>query len=364
MKDKKYLAITSALILLPCVAGLILWNRLPEQMPTHFGADGNVDGWSGKPFAVFGVPLILLAFHWLCIWLARLDRRNWEHNHKMMKIIFWLFPALSGVVGAVTYSIALGMEWNISRLMLILMGILFICMGNYLPKCRLNPTLGIKLKWTLYNEENWNKTHRFGGKVWMAAGLGCLVLSFLPLGFGYIVLGLMLVMIAAPVGYSYLLYRKQLREGTWTQSESSKTMRQDPAKQKMGKWSMVAVAAILVLVAVLMFSGKIGVIYYEDHFVVEASYHQDAKIYYDEITAVEFRSAESFEGGTREWGFGSPRLLLGLFRNAEFGQYTRYTYTNAEAFAIITCGEDVLVLTGKNAAQTEEIAWTLSEKIG
>lgn len=363
MKDKKYLWITSLIILLPCVVGLILWNRLPEQMPTHFGADGNVDGWSRKPMAVFGVPLILLASHWLCIWAAKIDRRNWEHNNKMMKIIFWLFPVMSGVVGAVTYSIALGLEWNISRIMLILMGVLFVCLGNYLPKCRLNPTLGIKVKWTLYNEENWNKTHRFGGKCWMAAGLGFLVLSFLPLGFGSVTLALMVVMIAAPVGYSYLLYRKQLREGTWTQSEVSIRMEQNPALQRFGRIGMVAVTCILILVALILFTGEIEVTCQEEYFTVEASYYDDLTVRYDSITSVEYRSMEPVDG-TREWGFGSPRLLLGLFRNEEFGQYTRYTYTSSDSFAIVYCGEKVLVLGCKTDAETEGIAKAIADRIG
>jgi len=96
---------------------------------------------------------------------------------------------------------------------------------------------------------------------------------------------------------------------------------------------------------------------------VEATYADDLVVYYDTITAVEFRSIEPVDG-TREWGFGSPRLLLGLFRNEEFGQYTRYTYTASDSFAIVYCGEDVLVLSGETSAETEEIALTLAEKIG
>ena len=363
MKDKKYNLMTSAVILLPVLVGVLLWNQLPEKMPTHFGVGGNADGWSGKPFAVFGLPLIFLGGHWLCLWVSKFDRRNWEHNEKMMQIIFWLFPVMSLVMNGMIYSIALNLEWNISRVMQILLGLFFICMGNYLPKCRQNATLGIKLPWTLYNEENWNRTHRFGGKCWVVCGMGFMGCSFLSPAFGTVTVAMMLAMVLVPTLYSYLLYKKQVREGTWTESEGSKAAREDPKMQRLSKVGMVAVVCILILVALILFTGTIEVTFQEDHFTVEATYADEVVVYYDTITAVEFRSNEPVDG-TREWGFGSPRLLLGLFRNEEFGQNTRYTYTASDSFAIVYCGEDVLVLSGETDAETEEIAKTLSEKIG
>lgn len=363
MKDKKFLWVTSLITLLPILTGLAVWNQLPEQMPTHFGIGGNADGWSGKPFAVFCLPLIFLGAHWLCIWAAKFDRRNWGHNEKLMKIIFWLFPVMSLVMNGMVYCVALGLEWNISRAMLILLGLLFIAIGNYLPKCRQNATLGIKLKWTLYNEENWNRTHRFGGKCWVAAGIGFLLMSLVYNRFWEVTVLLMFAMILAPTLYSYLLYKKQVREGTWAQSQRSKAMQEDPVMQRIGKIGMIVVVCILILVALILFTGQIEVTFQADYFTVEASYWDDAVVYYDTITAVEYRSIEPLEG-TREWGFGSPRLLLGLFRNEEFGYYTRYTYTASDSFAIVHCGDDVLVLSGETAAETEQIAQDLAEKIG
>ena len=66
-KHLKFLIMTSFIILLPILAGLLLWDQLPEQIPSHWNTDGEIDGWSSKPFAVFGLPLILLAVHWLCM---------------------------------------------------------------------------------------------------------------------------------------------------------------------------------------------------------------------------------------------------------------------------------------------------------
>lgn len=56
------------MILLPCLLGLLLWKQLPQELPTHFSIAGQTNGWSGKGFAVFGIPLICLASQWLCLW--------------------------------------------------------------------------------------------------------------------------------------------------------------------------------------------------------------------------------------------------------------------------------------------------------
>ena len=76
---------------------------------------------------------------------------------------------------------ALGKEMNPALIVSLLLGFMFIIIGNYLPKCKQNFTLGIKIKWTLENEENWNKTHRFAGKVWFIGGFIMLLTAFLTI---------------------------------------------------------------------------------------------------------------------------------------------------------------------------------------
>ena len=65
-KNLKTLIITSIVILLPILAGIYLWEQLPEQLPYHWNASGEVDGWCGKPIAVFGMPFLLVAIQWIC----------------------------------------------------------------------------------------------------------------------------------------------------------------------------------------------------------------------------------------------------------------------------------------------------------
>ena len=142
MKNKKYWLITSAITLLPIILGLLLWDRLPEQLPTHFGVAGAVDGFSGKPFAVFGIPVMMLLFHIVIFFATRLDKQNRGHNEKVMNLVGLIFPAMSSVSSVGIYSLALGKELDLSMLLFLMLGLLFLAIGNWLPKIKQNSTPG------------------------------------------------------------------------------------------------------------------------------------------------------------------------------------------------------------------------------
>lgn len=205
-KHRKLLLITSVVILLPILAGLLLWNSLPEQLPIHWNSAGEVDDWASKPFAVLGMPALLLVLHWIALMATGADPKRKNHADKVVQLIFWLVPVLSVVLSAATYAAALGKDVRIELLAPILVGALFVVIGNYLPKCKQNYTIGIKLPWTLHSEENWNRTHRFAGILWVICGMLIILSGFFSLG--YITLAAALLMVLVPVAYSYLLYRK------------------------------------------------------------------------------------------------------------------------------------------------------------
>ena len=205
-KNLKLLIITSIVTLLPILAGLILWNQLPAQMPTHWNSAGEIDGWSSKAFAVFGLPLILLGVQWLCMIATFSDPKRAAHPDKVLHLIFWLIPVLSIVMHTLTFTAALGKEVRMEVILPIFMGLLFVIIGNYLPKCKQNYTIGIKIPWTLDSEENWNKTHRFTGRLWVVCGFIILLTGFFASS--WIFLAVFLLMTLVPFVYSYLLYRK------------------------------------------------------------------------------------------------------------------------------------------------------------
>lgn len=209
-KNLKTLMITSVVILLPMLFGVVMWDQLPERIATHWGVDGNADGWSGRGMAVFGLPLFLLAMQWLCAFFTSLDpKNNKDQNPKPMAMVLWLIPAISLVMGAIIYAIAFGLQWRVEMIMPLFMGLLFIIMGNYMPKCRQNHTLGIRLPWTLDSEETWNATHRFAGRVWVVGGILVAVCALIPLAvMVWVMLALILALVLVPCVYSYRYYKR------------------------------------------------------------------------------------------------------------------------------------------------------------
>ena len=205
--SKTKLIITSIVILIPIAVGLILWNRLPETMVTHWGVGNVPNGWSSKAMAVLGLPAILLAVHWVCLFATKADPKSKNINPRMLDLVLWICPVLSIVLGTVTYSFSLGYEVNVQAVVTIIVGVMFVVVGNYLPKCKQSYTMGIKLPWTLSDEENWNKTHRLAGKLWVAGGIILLATSFLQSVIIMVVVLVLLVII--PTVYSYILYRKK-----------------------------------------------------------------------------------------------------------------------------------------------------------
>ena len=352
-KNKWEFLISSIVILLPCIMGIAFWNELPEQMATHWGISGEADGWSSRAFAVFAVPVFMLVMHWVCILITFLDNRNRNQNQKAMRLVYWIAPVASLFANAFIYATAFGMELSSDTAMIAIIGALFVMIGNYLPKCKHNYTLGIKVKWALENEENWNATHRFGGKMWVAGGLLMMFGIFLPETYATIVMvGAMFVLVILPVLYSYWYHKKQCEIGTDVII---------PMNVMHKRISTVVLVGILALVAVLMFTGNIAYEIGEESLEIKASYWTDMSVDYDKITNLEYREAD--EPGSRTSGYGSARLLMGSFQNKEFGFYTRYSYTGCDSCIVVEMGKNILVLSGKNEEETKKIYEMLCAQI-
>lgn len=205
-KYKNTIIITNIITVLPMLVGLILWSKLPDQLPTHFDAHGQVDGWSSKPFAVCGLPLIMLVLYWICVLGTMSDPKKININSKMFKLVLWIIPVVSVICNYFTYATAFGIDARVSKICYIMLGVIFIVVGNYLPKSRQSYTMGIKLPWTLNSEENWNKTHRMAGWLWIVCGVVFIANIFIE-SF-WLVLALIAIAVFIPTIYSFILYKK------------------------------------------------------------------------------------------------------------------------------------------------------------
>lgn len=348
-ENKAKVILSSIVILLPVLFGLVMWKELPDTMATHWGVDGTADGFSGKLFTVFGLPVMLLAVHLFCLYVTSLDRGQKGQSKKALNILFGITPLISLLASGMIYATAFGKTFDFMLLIPALLGILFVFIGNYLPKIKQNRTLGIKLSWTMNNEENWNKTHRLGGKVWVLSGLAMLCSIFLPrTALVPVLAGGIMAATIIPIVYSYCIYKRHRKEGiSYMGAPKSK------AEMIAVRITAVVVPIILLGTAVLLFTGDIKVHCEDTSFRVDATYWPDLKVDYSAIHALEYRN--DFDTGTRTNGFGSMKLSMGTFQNEEFGSYTLYAYTGAREYIVLKVGEKTLVIGMKNDDETQEI---------
>lgn len=356
-KHKKTIILSSITILLPILFGLLMWNQLPENMTTHWNIHEESTNFSPKICAIFFPPVFLLITHLICIVAMSYDHRKKEQSPKIYHLILWIIPCTSLIANAMIYSTALGKNYNHVHFIYILLACIFLFFGNYLPKIKQNKTVGIRISWTMQNEENWNKTHRFGGKIWVICGIVLFIALFLPgtISNSLLIISL-LCAVFCPLVYSYHIYRQHQREGIHYD-----TLEQTKVSKKWAQISNFIIFILTIAVIILLFTGKIQATCTGNSLVINASYWTDIELTYDEIDNIEYR--EDFNQGSRTWGFGSPTLSMGIFQNQEFPSYTLYAYTKAKDCILIQSEEKNLVIGLKNNDETKNLYLELLQRI-
>lgn len=208
-KTNKLLIISSILCLLPAIFCIFIYNKLPDKIPTHFDINGNIDSYGSKLFVCILLPLILCISNIILNIIINNDPNKKNHNKSLKKLIYFLIPIMSLIFIPTSILISLGININMSIIAPIFISLIFIFIGNYLPKCRQNYTMGIRLPWTLNNEKNWKKTHRLAGLLFVIIGILNIVTTAIFNNFSYYILiaSLILIGIVIPI-YSFLMYKK------------------------------------------------------------------------------------------------------------------------------------------------------------
>ncbi len=198
------------LILAIFALGLYFWPFLPERVPTHWNVAGQIDGWSSKNFAVFFFPILIAGLYLLLSFIPLMDplKTNIElfsHLYFWFKVVFVLF---TGTLYFLTLYAGLGYQVNVGRYVTLGIAVLFLFIGLMMPKIKKNYTIGIRLPWTLHSEAVWDKTHRFGGKLFIALAILMAIIAFLPgpRTFGILIGGIILMLVIL-VWYSYHEWR-------------------------------------------------------------------------------------------------------------------------------------------------------------
>lgn len=217
----KLYRVLSILIVLICF-GLALWAypQLPEKVPAHWNLAGEVNRYTGRLSGAFLLPsimLVLLAFNYV---IPRIDPKR--NNYKLMDKAYWAtifgITFFLGVMyfGIIIYSLGL-VHFNLVPILVqVGIGLLFMVIGNYLPKVKYNYLFGIRNPWTLANEDVWYKTHRFMGPIFVVAGIIMAVAGFI-MAFWFksafpILMPLVIVLALTSLAYAYISFRK-INEG-------------------------------------------------------------------------------------------------------------------------------------------------------
>ncbi len=354
IKENRWkIALCALITVLPSIVGLIMWNTLVEMARSLL--------YGGEEFLIFSLllPLVLLAIFAVGIILTVRDNRHREQSKKVMSSVLFICPVISVTLSLIAGLIILEKTVNIIGITAVLFAALFIIFGNYMPKCKQNFTIGIKTSTTLANEENWNKTHRFTGKVWFICGILALFTAFLPFKIAApIFLAVILLAAIAPLIYSYAYYKHQLKVGTWV-TESDTSLQKSNKKATI--INLIFVSVILIFVLILLFTGDITAELGDTSLTIDASYYSELVIDYSEIDSAELR--ENFDIGARLFGFGSPRLSVGSFQNDEFSSYTLYGYTSAESVVLLKIDEKTVVISLRDAEGTQNLYEELCQKL-
>lgn len=310
----------------------------------------------GRGTGALWLPACLLIAQWVCVIATAKDPKQKNQGKKVLRVVLWIMPILSLVLCGMDYILSKGMNFPIFSVFCLMFGLMFMAIGNYLPKCRQNYTIGIKVCWAYTSEENWNATHRFGGRVWFIGGLVIALGALLPQSLSIPLMFVSIfVLVLLPMVYSYRYYCWQKARG------DELAPMPNLASTKFSVYTMVVVVVIAVFCLCVLFTGNLNYEFGEDSFTVEASYYDDLTVSYEDIEEIAYQ--EGNYPGTRLWGYGSFRLLMGTFQTGDV-QYTRYTYYRPDSAVTMTVKGRLLVISGKNPIETRQLYETLVEKTG
>lgn len=169
----KTLIITGIVCLLPIFLGLFLWDKLPETMAIHFDINNKPDNFAPKGFVVFGIPVLMLLLQFICCVINDVNAYKYGDRIKFEMATKWIIPVMSIVLQGVTLGYGIGMNIDIRKVAAILVGIIFLVIGNYMPKFD-------RVKNYNLDVEKAKKINRFIGYASVVMGVIFIISAFLP----------------------------------------------------------------------------------------------------------------------------------------------------------------------------------------
>jgi uncharacterized membrane protein len=198
-------------VLLPFIYLAYLWNSLPEKVPMHWNYKGEIDDW-GTKYSLLGLIFLLPVLTYvLMLVIPKINpkKRIELMGGKYYQIKFVLVGFMSVLAIYIIHS-SNSQTLSSPSIVLVLIGLLFMALGNYFKVIKQNYFLGIKTPWTLESEEVWKLTHILAGKLWIVGGLLIVIFSLVipeDINF-YLFIIITAIITIVPIVYSYLIFRK------------------------------------------------------------------------------------------------------------------------------------------------------------
>ena len=198
------------------IASAVVYPRLPDSVPVHWGISGEPDRYGSRLEGAFLAPMIMLLIWGLMVVFPKVDprRANISKFRESYDIIVLLTLLFMAGVHAVVLASALGATIDMNRVILLGVGVFFVVLGNLLPRARSNFFLGIRTPWTLSSDDVWTRSHRLAGYLFVSAGLVSMMSALIPQPWGLAAaLAALLTAGIVPVIYSYLVWSREQKRG-------------------------------------------------------------------------------------------------------------------------------------------------------
>ena len=169
----KILVSTCLVCLLPIFLGLALWNKLPDSMAIHFNLYNEADNFASKEFVVFGLPLLMVLVQIFCCFITDFNSNKHGERIKFERVVKWIIPVITILLQIITFAYSLGLNIDIRKAVAVIVGTMFIMLGNYLPKLDYVKNYDI-------DSEKARKINRFIGFETVILGILLLITIFLP----------------------------------------------------------------------------------------------------------------------------------------------------------------------------------------
>lgn len=213
---------------MPFVVTTVVLQFMPKRVPMHYDVAGNIDRWGDRNENLIVPAIILLnalLIHALMLYFERKaqktddekEKKSAISNFKALGIIgtatsvmfgllqcFLLYSAYEGAITNATKAVV-----DVNKVACILMGFLFVVLGNFMTKTRINGWIGVRTRWSMYNDNTWRKSNRFGAYAIILAGILTMLTtlivenSFMTM---MVAIGCLLLVAIAIVVYSYKVY--------------------------------------------------------------------------------------------------------------------------------------------------------------